>query len=42
MKRSFTFTMSRKVSTRPYENVDVFVPESSSMPSFAFASWPTA
>jgi U3 small nucleolar ribonucleoprotein component len=27
MKRSFTFTLSRKVSTAPYENADVFVAE---------------
>ena len=27
MKRSFTYTLSRKVSTAPYENVDVFAAE---------------
>jgi hypothetical protein len=27
VKRSFTFTFSRKVSTAPYENADVFVAE---------------
>lgn len=27
MKRSFTFSYSRKVSTAPYENTDVFAAE---------------
>ena len=27
MKRSFTFSLSRKISTAPYENLDIFAAE---------------